>query len=177
MKSFLLSATKYGIIMGLGFCLYTILMWLTKLDTVHLSIGQYFDIAIILWPITVIIKSIKYKNESSSISLIERILIAIYIGFISYVIYQPFLYAYHHIINPTWFESVLNLKRSEMELAKVSSEDIISTLDKLKERSKQQDKIYSFATLIPSVFILPFLISLLSLIFIRRKSVSINEMA
>ncbi|NQX80544.1 MAG: hypothetical protein HRT66_00915, partial [Flavobacteriaceae bacterium] len=57
-KSTIKTSLKYGIIMGLSFCLYTILMWLTKLDSTYLNIGQYLDMLIILLPILVIFKAI-----------------------------------------------------------------------------------------------------------------------
>ncbi len=53
---------KYGIIMGLGFCLYTTIMWLTKLDSTHLKVGKYFDILIILLPISIILIAIKKRK-------------------------------------------------------------------------------------------------------------------
>ncbi|MBA4053228.1 MAG: hypothetical protein C0490_00805 [Marivirga sp.] len=45
---------KYGAIMGIGFCLYTTLMRLTKLDTTYLWVGQYLDMTIILLPIIIL---------------------------------------------------------------------------------------------------------------------------
>lgn len=175
MKSKVLSASKNGIVMGIGFCLYTSMMWLTKLDTTYLSIGQYLDIAIILLPILVISFSIKNANESNSLKIWERVLIAMYVGIISYIIYQPFLYVYHHFINPTWFDAVLNLKKSELEAGNFSPEEIVSTLNKMKERNLLQDKIYSISTFLASVIILPILISLLSLLYIRNKRVTFSD--
>lgn len=169
MKSKILSATKYGSIMGVGFCLYTTFMWLTKLDTTYLSIGRYLDIAIIILPISMISFSILNANKARSLKILERILIAVYVGLISYVIYQPFLYAYHHYINPTWFDAVLNLKKSELESGNFSSQDITSTLNKMKDRNLLQDKVYSISTFVASVIILPTFISLLSLLYIREK--------
>ena len=40
--------------MGIGFFLYTTLMWLTKLDTTYLWFGQYLGIGIILLPIIIL---------------------------------------------------------------------------------------------------------------------------
>ncbi len=169
MKSTLKQVFKYGIAMGIGFCLYTTLMWLTKFDTTYLYIGQYLDIAIILLPIIIISKSIKYANHNVSVKVWERIFIAVYIGLISYVIYQPFLYFYHHFINPTWFDAVLNFKKAQLEADNLSSEEIFSILAKMKERNLKQDKLFSFSTFMASVIILPTLISLLSLLYIRQK--------
>ena len=85
-------------------------MWLTKLDTTYLNIGQYFDMAIILLPISMIFWAIKQETNAYKVSIIQRIGIAIYVSAISYLIYNPYLYAYHHFINPEWYTAVLDLK-------------------------------------------------------------------
>lgn len=77
---------KYGVIMGLSFCLYTIFMWLTKLDTTYLHIGQYFDMAIILLPITVIFWTLKKVIIVKQITIMQRIMIAVFVGLVSFVI-------------------------------------------------------------------------------------------
>jgi uncharacterized membrane protein YesL len=93
---FLKSTYKYGIFMGLSFCLYTTLMWLTKLDTTYLSVGQYLDTAIIALPIAMIFMAINHENKMYSVTILQRIGIAIFISLISFLIYDPFLYVYHH---------------------------------------------------------------------------------
>lgn len=170
MKSTLLSVTKYGLLMGIGFCLYTTIMWLSKLDTTYLYIGQYLDMAIIILPIVIISKSINEKNKQVSVKFWERTAIAVYVGLISYAIYQPFLYSYHHFINPNWFDAVLSLKKSSLIATKMSSIEIGQILNKMIENNLVQDKMFSFSSFISSVIILPFFISLLSLIFIRKTS-------
>lgn len=169
MKSTILSVSKFGFVFGLGLCLYTTLMWLTKLDANYLYIGQYLDIAIILLPIIIISIAIKQKNDNDSVKFWERILIAVYIGLISYLMYEPFLFTYHHYINPTWFDAVLSLKQSSLEASHASADEIKQTLNKMTERNLAQDKIYSLSNFIPSVLIVPILISLLSILYIRKK--------
>lgn len=167
----LLSKTfRYGVIMGLGFCLYTTLMWLTKLDTDYLSVGQYFDIAIIAWPITMIFLAIRDAGKSQRITLFQRVFLALITGIVSYLIYEPFLYTYHHYINPEWFNSVLQLKEYEL-LSKETPRDVIAqTLDKMKATQQANDGLFTLTTLIPSVVILPTIIGLLSALFIRNKT-------
>ncbi len=160
---------KQGIIMGLSFCLYTSLMWLTKLDTVHLSIGQYFDMAIIILPILMILWAIRQENNLYPITIFQRITIAIFVGAVSYLIYDPFLYVYHNNINPDWFNSVLNLKEMDLKAANTSHDKIIETLQKMKDTNASQSRLFRLSTAIPSVLIIPTLIALISLIFVKRK--------
>jgi hypothetical protein len=166
---------KQGVILGLAFCFYTTLMWLTKLDTTYLSIGQYFDLIVILLPVLITFWAIKQENKKQKIYLFKRILIAIFIGLISFIIYDPFLYIYHNLINPDWYSSVLALKEVELIAANTDVGLISKQLDTMKATTINQSGFYSLGVLIPSVIIVPTLIALLSLIFIKSKSSGINK--
>lgn len=166
---FFKSTLKQGILMGVFFCLYTTLMWLTELDTTYLNIGQYLDMLIIFLPITMIFWAIRQERNSYSVTILQRISITIFVGAVSYLIYQPYLYAYHTYINPDWFDSVLTLKDLELKASNTPPDQISETLEKMKGTNASQSGIYSFSSAVVSVFILPTLIALISLIFIRRK--------
>lgn len=56
--TFIIPTLKQGSLLGLGFCLYTTVLWLTKLDSTYLNYGQYINI--ILLPIVMI--SFGYKT-------------------------------------------------------------------------------------------------------------------
>ncbi len=167
--TFFKSTVKQGIIMGLSFCLYTTVMWLTKLDAVYLNIGQYFDMAIIILPILMILWAIRQENNRYTVTIIQRIIIAIFVGAVSYLIYEPFLYTYHNYINPDWFTSVLNLKEIDLNAVNTPQEAIIETLQKMKDLNASQSRLFTLSTAIPSVIIIPTLIALISLIFVKRK--------
>jgi hypothetical protein len=170
MKSALLkSSCKYGLIMGIGFCSYTTLMWLTKLDTAYLSFGQYVDVAIIIWPIVIILRAIREARDLYQITILKRVLIALFVGTISYLIYAPFLYIYHHYINPEWYNYVLQLKEMELKAAHVSQDKIVDTLQQMSRSNIAQSGIFRLSALIPSVIIIPILIALISVIFIKNK--------
>lgn len=97
---------KYGLFMGVGFCNYTTLMWLTGLDGAYLKFGQYLDAAIIVLPLSIIFFAIHQQNKLSSVTMLERVLIAVTISTVSFVIYDPYLYVYHHFMNPEWSNTV-----------------------------------------------------------------------
>jgi hypothetical protein len=160
---------KFGIIMGLGFCFYTIFMWLTKLDTTYLKIGQHFDKAIIIWPILIIMMAIWQANKLSRIPILHRVALAVFIGLNSFIIYDPFLYAYHQFINPDWFEAVLRLEEERLIAASTDPVSIGMQLQKMKDFNVAQSSLFRLNALLPSVIIIPTLIALLSLIFIRKN--------
>lgn len=167
--TFLKSTLKYGVIMGLGFCLYTTIMWLTKLDSNHLKVGQYVDILIILLPIAVILLAIKKENTFSNLNILQRILIAIYVSAISFIIYNPFLYFYHNYINPEWYNFVIDLKKEELIITNIPKEQIDTILNEMKIANDAQNKLLRLSALIPSVIIIPTIVALISLLFIRNK--------
>jgi hypothetical protein len=163
-------ATKKGILMGLCFCAYTFIMWITKLDSQFLVYGQYLDIAIILLPILLILFSIKQSLKIAELTTIHRILLAIYIGLLSQLIYSPFLYIYHNFINPNWFDAVIELKINSLKIENIAEDKISSIVEKIKLNNIAQNEIYSLSSFIPSVFILPTLIALISLLFKKWKN-------
>ena len=167
--TFFKSTLKQGIIMGFSFCLYTTLMWLTKLDTVYLSIGQYFDMAILILPILIILWAIKQENNLYTVTTVQKIIIAIFVGAVSYLIYDPFIYIYHNYINPDWFNSVLTLKEIDLNAVNIPHDKIVETLQKMKDSNVSQPGLFRLSTAIPSVIIIPTLIALISLIIVKRK--------
>lgn len=161
---------KYGLFMGTGFCLYTTLMWLTRLDSTYLNIGQYLDMLIVLLPVAVIFLAIKEELQTKTLLWWQRMLLAMGIGVVSYVIYEPYLYLYHHYINPDWFSYVLQLKETELNAAHTSPEKINETLQQMHQANTRQDGLFKLSTFLPSVVILPSLIALVSLIFVKKKA-------
>lgn|GEM_PF-3404494 len=158
-----------GIFLGLGFCLYTTLMWLTQLDTTYLRYGQYIDIAIVLWPIAMICWAVKSEMDHYRVSVGQRIVIAVLMGCIAYVIYNPFLYTYHHFINPNWYASVLQLEEEKMRLASLPEIQIHAQLTKMGQSSVANPGLFQFSTFLASAVIVPVLSALLSMIFVRNS--------
>lgn len=171
MANLSLSKTTYvnGLIMGLGFCLYTTLMWLTKLDSTYLYIGEYFDMAIILLPVFIITRAIKQERKGAGITFFKRVCVALIVAAISFVIYDPFLYVYHHYINPDWYAAVTSLKETELKAANTPAAEITKTLQEMRASNVAQSGLFRPSALIPSVIIIPFLIALLSYVFVPNK--------
>ena len=170
--NFLKRTFKYGIIMGFCFCLYTLFMWLTKLDTKYLNIGEYLDIAIIILPIIIIFIAIKNEIKFSEVNIMRRIGIGLVVGIISYLIYSPFLYFYHNYINPEWFNSVLSLAETKLIEIKTEPQVIAEKIQKMRENNLTQKAMFRMGAFIPSAVVIPILISLLSIIFIRKRKVN-----
>lgn len=166
---FLRRAINYGISMGIYFCLYTTFMWLTKLDTKYLKIGEYLDMVIIILPIIVIFLAIKNEIKFSEVTVLKRIGIGVVIGIISCLMYSPFLYFYHNYINPEWFNAVLRLAETKLIEINTEPQIIAKEIQKLKENNLAQQAMFNAGAIISSVLIMPILISLLSIVFIKNR--------
>ena len=160
---------KYGAIMGLAFCAYTLLMWLTELDTTYLRYGQYLDMAVIALPVTVIFLALNKARHHFRLKLLDRLAIAVGVGLVSYVLYHPFLYVYHEFINPDWYEAVIALQRKNLSAAGASQENIETTVAALRARNAAGSGLFSLGPFIASVLVVPALIALLSFLFIRNR--------
>ncbi|HTY38506.1 MAG TPA: DUF4199 family protein [Bacteroidota bacterium] len=160
-------AVKYGAWMGGVMCLYTTIMWLTKLDSTYLSTGQYLDIIVTMVPIIFIFLCIRSANAATPLNAVGRIKIGIILSLVSWSIYTPFLLLYHHVINPDWLTPVLDLKERELIAQGVSVEQITAQLDSI--RSSGTDGSIVVMGLLVGVLAMGTILSLATLPFFRMK--------
>jgi hypothetical protein len=159
---------KFGIYLGLALCLYTIFLWLTKLDTTYLATGQYLDIAVILLPIIFTFLAISQKSKKTNLTFFKRILTGVMVNFVAFLIYNPFLIIYHRFLNPDWLKYVLELKEKELLAQNVAPDKIKNTLELIANSSNDLSHIIS--GFIVGVIIFGIVFSLLTIPFIRSKS-------
>jgi hypothetical protein len=168
--SFLKTTYKYGIYLGLGLCLYTVFMWLTKLDGAYYNIGHYFDFAVIILPVLLIFNAIKQETTVYNVSIAQRLSTAVFIGLIGYLLYDPFLYVYHHSINPDWYNGVLNLAEKTMQAKGQPAVKITESLAEMKVQNDKTTGLFELGGAVASGIVMPLIIGLLSLIFVKNKA-------
>lgn len=157
-----------GLGFGLALCFYSVFMWLTHLDAEYLYIGQYLDILVVVVPIFFIFRAIKQVSQQTNIKIGYRLFIALGVGLVGYLVHTPYLYAYHNFINPDWFDAVLALEKENLLAKNIPMAEINTKLQAMSQKNNEQNKLFKLNTFVASVLILPLLISLLSLIFIRN---------
>lgn len=171
---FVSNILRHGLFLGLALCLYTTLMWLTRLDGPYLAIGQYFDIAISVVPIGVIIAAIRRQRQQQPLTVGQRVAIGVGVGSVAELLYRPYLYLYHTYINPAWFSYVLATKRAELMAAGQSTGAAAKELARMQAAQAQQTGMFHGFWV--SALLLPALIALLTLLFVRNQPVA-NEQA
>ena len=166
--SFLRTLLTYGLLLGLSLVVYTTLMWLTRLDTIHLSIGQYLDILVVLAPVGFIVAAIHRQQRQHHLSGLRRVALAVGVMVLAEMLYRPYLYLYHEVINPTWFDAVLTLKRMELTASGSSPATIAAALADMQAAHAAQAGMFHGFWL--SALLLPIVISLLSWPFLRNQA-------
>ncbi|MBC8084999.1 MAG: DUF4199 family protein [Hymenobacter sp.] len=165
--SFLPTIIRYGLLLGVSLCLYTTLMWLTRLDTTYLAVGQYLDIAVILLPISLIAAAIRQLLRRAPLRWWQRLGVGVGVGVVAELVYRPYLALYHAYLNPTWFSFVVALKKAELSAAGQSAAHITAELARLQAAHVRQAGMFSGFWV--SALVLPALVALLTLPFWHRR--------
>lgn len=164
---FLRTLLTHGLLLALLLSLYTTLMWLTRLDTTYLAVGQYFDIAVTLLPVGFIVAAIHRQRGLGHLSGPGRVALGVGVMAVAEALYRPYLHLYHTVINPTWFSFVLALKRTELAAAGQSTARIATELARLQASQMQQAGIYHGFWL--SALVFPALVVLLTWPLLRNR--------
>jgi hypothetical protein len=158
---------KYGLILGLGICAYTVLAHLLGFYTNNIQTGQYGDIAITLLPIIVLFLAIRERrNLNHSLTIGQGIKTGLQVALISFPISAVFLWIYHHYLNPNWLEFILAHERDVMLRAGINAADITTRLDKLRTGNSDLAQI---AGGLVGTIILALILSLIFSLILRKK--------
>lgn len=158
----------YGLLLGLLLGLYTTFMWLTRLDTAYLATGQYLDLAVVLLPVGCVVAAIHRQRRQGHLSGLRRVALGVGVMALAELLYRPYLYLYHTVINPTWFSAVLALKRTELLAAGRSAASIAAELARLQTSHAQQAGMFHGFWL--SALGLPVFVALLTWPLLRNRT-------
>lgn len=161
---------RYGLLLGVSLCLYTTVMWLTRLDTTYLAIGQYLDMAVILLPIGLLVAAIRHQRRQAPLRVWQRVALSVGVAVVAELVYRPYLAFYHAKLNPEWFSFVLALKRTELLAVGQSAATIAAEVARLQALHARQAGMFSGFWL--SALVLPAIIALLTLPFLRNRPAS-----
>ena len=165
---FMRTLLTYGVLLRLLLGLYTTLMWLTRLDTTYLAIGQYLDLAVLLLPVGCLAAATHQQRQQGHLSGMRRVALGVGVMALAELLYRPYLHLYHTVLNPTWFAAVLTLKRTELTAAGRSAASIATELAHLQARQAQQAGMFHGFWL--SALVLPVLVTLLLWPVLRKRN-------
>lgn len=158
---------KFGLLLGLGICVYTMLAHVFGFYTTNIGAGKYGDIAVTLLPIMAIYFAIRERrNRQGSLTLWQGIVTGVLVALISFPLSTAFLWVYHHYINPNWLDYIINYEQSNMTRAGANANEISARLNAL--RAGNSDSAQVVGGLVGTTILglaLSFIISLL----LKRK--------
>lgn len=158
---------KFGLILGLGICAYTMLAHLLGFYSTNIKAGQYGDIAITLLPILVFFFAIREKrNRLGQLTVLQGLKTGLLVALISFPISAAFLLLYHHYINPNWLEFLIDYERNRMTQAGVGASEMSARLDAL--RSGNSDFTQIVVGLVGTI-IMALVLSLIFSLALRKK--------
>lgn len=158
---------KYGLILGLGICAYTVLAHLLGFYTNNIAAGKYGDVAVTLIPIVILFLAIREKRDrNGALTILQGIKTGVLVALISFPISSAFLWIYHHYINPNWLEFILAHERNTMTQAGLSAEVIATRLDLLRAGNSDFAQIVGGLV---GISILGIVLSLVISLILRRK--------
>ena len=126
---------KYGIITGIGICLWILAEYFLGLHTNKMEIGEitiYFAIIIPLITICLGIKEKRDKANKGNISIYNGIKTGLMISLISTVILAIFLIIYFNYINPEYTEMGVAYHKTKMIRRGKSSVEIELETEKIR---------------------------------------------
>lgn len=124
---------KYGLILGSGICVYTVVAHLLGFYTNNIRAGKYGDVVIILLPIAVFFLAIREKwKRMDSLTVFEGIRIGLLVALVSFPISTAFLWVYHAYVNPNWLEFILAYERDQMMQAGIGAGDINARIERVR---------------------------------------------
>ena len=159
---------KFGLILGLSYCAWTILMYITGLDTTRIDVGHYGDYLVTILPVSVLYLSIRAKRTTlvgEPLRYVDAVKTGIVVSLIAWIIYTPFLVLYHHLINPEWLDYVIEFQKQTMTEANMAAAEIDQRVEQI--RAGSTDIMHAVNGLIFGVVVMGFLISSISFVLLR----------
>lgn len=157
---------KYGLVMGITLCVYTMIVFLLRLDRENLNIGEHVDRLVILVPMLFTFMGVRSVAKESEFTYWESLKSGLLLNLISFLIYTPFLILYHHFINPEWLEYLVKFTEEELLQKNASAETIKVSLEQVRKLSTDINHIAS--GLIFGVLVLGSVFSLISAFIVKR---------
>ena len=119
-------AVKWGIILGVAVCVWTLALHLLGWYTSDLSNGLVADQVAIALPVVVLFLALRElaRGLGRAPTIKEALATGVLAGAVSIPISAGFLWIYHHYINPRWNELLIEHERLRLTNTGASAEEI-----------------------------------------------------
>jgi hypothetical protein len=162
---------KWGLLLGAAVCLWTLGLHVTGLYTTNIGGGQVADQLALIFPIAAVTLALRERRRQlgGTVGFKDGIGMGAALGAASAVVTVPFLWIYHHFINPRWLDHIVDWRTAQMKAAGASAADIESTI--LAQRASGSDVAQITSGVIGSILVCTILAIIVTLLlrFVHRR--------
>ncbi|MDB6114400.1 MAG: hypothetical protein JWQ62_1345 [Lacunisphaera sp.] len=159
--------TKYGLLIGAGFCLWNLADFALGFHTRRFDLGEYADYCSAIVPCMLLtFLLLQRRRESGGITLGQGVRSGAQASLLGGVILYLFMLVYNRFINPGWMDAALDWKVAQMRAQDVTEFAIRDHIDWYR---KLDSPLGCFLSLVAGSVVLGALYSFLFTLVLRRK--------
>lgn len=135
---------RWGLILGVAVCLWTLALHVLGFYTVNPGAGQRADVLATALPVVAVVGAFRERlKRAARISFGEAISIGFVLGLTSACITVPFLWFYHHYVNPQWLELLISWSRERLNATGASPAEMEQALSRLQASGTDRSQVIS----------------------------------
>jgi hypothetical protein len=161
------TAVKWGVILGVGVIVWTLVIHALGFYTTRMDLGQKADVVSLILPVATIVLALLERRRvlARPLSVKESIATGVVVGLVSAPITAAFFWVYHNYMNPDWLEILVRWNRETMQAGGKSAAEIAAVESRL--RSSGTDFAQIRGAFIGST-LFSFVVALVASPFMRR---------
>lgn len=147
------TAAKWGAILGVSVCVWTLAIHFFGFYTTRLAAGQRADVIAIILPVTAIALALRERRRQlgRGLRLTESLMTGLVVGLVSVPITAGFLWLYHHYVNPRWLDLLVEYQRQKLTASGASAEAVAKA--EATQRAAGTDKAQLLGALIGTTIV------------------------
>jgi hypothetical protein len=127
------TGVKWGITLGAAVCLWTLAVHQLGFYTTRLAAGQRADLIATILPIIAVVLAVRERARIQQLKWTNLLAIGAVTGLVSAIVTVPFLWWYHHVVNPGWLDRLVEFRTQVMTAAGASAGEIATAVDRLRQ--------------------------------------------
>lgn len=163
------TAVKWGVILGVSVCLWTLAIHYMGFYTTRIGAGQKADVIATILPIASIVLALRERRGrlGRGLRVSESLATGLVVGLVSVPITACFLWWYHHYMNPQWVDYLVQYQRETMTAKGATADAIVKAEE--TQRASARDSAQLLGALIGTT-VISLVIALITGLFFRKPA-------
>jgi hypothetical protein len=117
---------RWGVALGVALAAWTLFVHVMGWYTTNLAAGRIADRVVIVLPIAAIALALRNRARGGvrPLGFVTALGVGAGVGLISAIVFTPFLWWYHHFMNPAWLDHVIAFERGRLAGVGTAAADI-----------------------------------------------------